>query len=67
VTPPVLTSGLRLLAPPSETPVEVQVSEDGDVWTTIQVIDPSEHWRVITLDAGEMNGRAIYVRVVVIS
>jgi Tol biopolymer transport system component len=67
VTPPVLTSGLRLLAPPSETPVEIQVSEDGDVWTTIQVIDPSEHWRVITLDAGEMNGRAIYVRVVVIS
>jgi hypothetical protein len=44
--------------------VEIQVSEDGDLWTTIEAVQPAENWRLITLDAGEMNGRWMFVRIV---
>ena len=56
--------GFRILVPPYETPVEIQVSEDGDIWTTIQVVDPAGDWRVVTLDTSEINGRVMFVRVV---
>jgi Tol biopolymer transport system component len=63
-TPPAIATGLRFLVPPSETPVQIQVSEDGDIWTTIQVVDSAEDWRVVTLDTSEINGRALFVRLV---
>jgi len=62
--PPAMATGLRFLVPPSETPVEIQVSEDGDVWTTIQVVDPAEEWRLVTLDTSEINGRVVFLRIV---
>jgi hypothetical protein len=57
-------AGLRVLVPPSDTPVAIQVSEDGDLWTTIQIVEPAEAWRGVVIDTGGFNGRVLFVRVV---
>ena len=57
-------TGVRFLVPPSETPVEIQVSEDGETWQTLHTVTPGEDWRVLTLDLTEFNGRVMFVRVV---
>ncbi len=59
-----LAAGVRFLVPPSDSAVEIQVSEDGDVWTTIQVVEPAGDWRVVTVDANDINGRVMFLRIV---
>lgn len=61
---PAAAAGLRFLVPPSDSAMEIQVSEDGDVWTTIQVVEPADDWRVVTVDADDINGRVMFVRIV---
>ena len=47
---------------PSETPVEIQVSTDGETWQTVSIVEPSDDWRVVTIDVSRA-GRAVFVRV----
>jgi Tol biopolymer transport system component len=56
-------AGLRFLVPPSETAAEIQVSEDGDTWTTVKIVEPAEDWRVVTFDARDIDGRVLFVRI----
>jgi Tol biopolymer transport system component len=50
--------------PPSDEPLELQVSDDGETWQTMQVFDPSEDWRAVAIDPQELGGRVMYLRVV---
>jgi Tol biopolymer transport system component len=45
--------------PPHDTPVEVQVSADGQVWTTVETFEASETWTVFEIGADTV----VYVRV----
>ncbi len=55
---------LRYWFPPSETPFDIQVSPDGDTWHTVSVVEPSDDWRLITVDLSDLAGRVMYVRVI---
>ena len=55
---------LRYAVPPSEVALQVQVSEDGQSWQTLHTVEPSEDWRILTLDASVLGGRQMFVRIV---
>jgi hypothetical protein len=57
-------SSLRYMVPPSDVPLDVQVSEDGETWQTLHTVEPGEDWRVLTLDAGGVRGAVMFIRVV---
>jgi hypothetical protein len=42
----------------------LQVSADGEEWHTVMIAEPSEDWRVVTLDVGDVGGRALFIRLV---
>jgi hypothetical protein len=51
------------LVPPHSRVLAIEVSEDGDIWETVLIAEPSEDWRVISIDLSGTTGRRIYVRV----
>jgi Tol biopolymer transport system component len=61
--PVVSTAGLKLWMPPSDEVLEIQVSEDGDTWQTLHAVEPSEDWRLVTLDLSRVTSRVMFVRV----
>ena len=58
------TSSLRYAVPPSDVALQVQVSEDGQSWQTLHTVEPSEDWRILTLDTSVLGARQMFVRIV---
>jgi hypothetical protein len=54
---------LSFLLAPDNHERAIEVSEDGDVWQTVVIVEPSEEWRRISIDLSALTGPARYVRV----
>jgi hypothetical protein len=57
-------ASLRYFVPPSDVALTVEVSEDGETWQALHTVDPSDDWRVVTLDASGVRGAVLFIRVV---
>jgi hypothetical protein len=55
---------LRYVLAPSSRPVALQISRGHDEWETVAVADPSEDWRVVTIDTTEVADGVLYLRVI---
>ena len=54
---------LSYLLPPDSRARLIEVSDDGDSWETVFVAEPSEDWRVVTIDLSGVMKPVAYVRV----
>jgi hypothetical protein len=54
---------LSYLLPPDHRERFIEVSDDGDTWETVFIAEPSEDWRVVTIDLSSLTMPAVYVRV----
>ncbi len=55
---------LRYWIAPGDQAAEIEVSPDGDTWHTLTVVEPSDDWRLVTVDLSDLAGRVMYVRVI---
>ena len=40
--------------PPHDTPVAIQVSDDGETWVTVETYDASDEWTLVEIEAGQV-------------